>query len=718
MSLLGTYIISETVRATLSHAVSSASGTHLSPAHFTLASEVLKLCVASAVSRSGTHKSHTNHTNGLWRGYWVYAVPAALYYANNLMYLWGMRVSAPSVLHVSMLAKLPVTGVLHHVLVRRENRPGVWGALLTICAGLYLFNSAPGAGAGASSEGGAGGFANGAMLGTAIAVVSATTGIYTELVITHDAVPFWTAQVLLYAFSSAIALCTVLTTSASLLPSVSGLDGVLVLVTVLTGLIVAEILRQRDTLVKLVGTAATVLTIALVQCILFPELRPSTFTQRGILGAGVVAIGIWVWNAWKVEGQEVDDHDDERGKEGRHIPGKPVKQGSGQPTAKKLAVAATAVLVLSAFAPSDPARSYRASPSTYDRDMETYFRPRGLVPSAWGTDPAPYTCVHDLVTRYDLNADSVPKALAHPSQACPLYPIPDGGLIFHAYWAGPWRPFHEVMIDSFLATQRLGDGHKMVYWYVGPGPSENTRLKYAGGVGKGYVEFREFAAENEATGTCLEQMSEWRDVKYREEVKMPVESYSDLVRTLLLAKYGGVWVDSDTLLLHDLTPLIRTGANAPRLGLNKWNNNLLVYGPPDAGIGQKVLEVSCSLSFNESNWQYSDSLKPERWYWLYNDGALRVCLEHENCGISGHPAFLQGGTRTVEPCEKGLDPRRSAFPYSLRGLWTWHARLNSRDDECIRPEAQNAVMSLVRRIEDMLKDGIDHQGRSIIRGYE
>ncbi|BFZ64130.1 hypothetical protein YB2330_005269 [Saitoella coloradoensis] len=716
MSLLATYIVSETVRATLSHAVSSASSMYLPPAHLTLACEMLKLCVAFTISRSRTHKSHATHTSGPWRRYWVYAVPAALYYANNLMYLWGMRVSAPCVLHVSMLAKLPVTGVLHHFLVRSENRPSVWGALLTICAGLYLLNSA--SGAGASNEGGAGGFASGAMLGTAIAVISAITGIYTELVIKHDAVPFWTAQVLLYAFSSAIALFTVLASSASLLPRASVLDGVLILITALTGLIVAGILKQGDTLVKLVGTAATALTIALVQCILFRELCASTFTPRGILGAGVVAIGIWVWNAWKVEQKKMDDHDDERGKEGRFIPGKPVKQGWHQPTAKKVTAAATLVLLFSAFAPSDPARSYKASPSTYNKDIETYFRPRGLAPSAWGTDPAPYTCVHDLVTRYDLNADSLPKALAHPSQACPLYPIPDGGLVFHAYWAGSWRPFHEVMIDSFLATQRLGDGHKMIYWYIGPGPSDKTRQKYAEGVGKGCVEFREFVAEKEAKGTCLAQMPEWSDAKYREEVKMPVESYSDLVRTLLLAKYGGVWVDSDTLLLHDLTPLIRTGPNAPRLGWNKWNNNLLVYGPPDGGIGIKVLEVTCSLSFDESNWQYSDTLKPEMWYWLYNDGVLRVCLEHENCGISGHPAFLQGGTRTVEPCEKGLDPRRSAFPYSLRGLWTWHARLNSRDDECMKDDAHNALRSLVRRMEDMLKDGINPQGRSIIPSYE
>ena len=34
---------------------------------------------------------------------------------------------------------------------------------------------------------------------------------------------------------------------------------------------------------------------------------------------------------------------------------------------------------------------------------------------------------------------------------------------------------------------------------------------------------------------------------------------SDVVRYLLLARFGGVWLDSDQLLFRDIVPLMRTG---------------------------------------------------------------------------------------------------------------------------------------------------------------
>lgn len=55
-------------------------------------------------------------------------------------------------------------------------------------------------------------------------------------------------------------------------------------------------------------------------------------------------------------------------------------------------------------------------------------------------------------------------------------------------------------------------------------------------------------------GTCFEKMPEYNSLQYRERVEMPMESWSDLVRVLLLGKYGGIWLDADTLLLRDMTP--------------------------------------------------------------------------------------------------------------------------------------------------------------------
>lgn len=61
-------------------------------------------------------------------------------------------------------------------------------------------------------------------------------------------------------------------------------------------------------------------------------------------------------------------------------------------------------------------------------------------------------------------------------------------------------------------------------------------------------------------------MREWTDPEYREELKMPVSTRSDLIRLLLLSKFGGIWLDADSVPLRDFTPLVRGGPVAPSYG--------------------------------------------------------------------------------------------------------------------------------------------------------
>jgi mannosyltransferase OCH1-like enzyme len=58
-------------------------------------------------------------------------------------------------------------------------------------------------------------------------------------------------------------------------------------------------------------------------------------------------------------------------------------------------------------------------------------------------------------------------------------------------------------------------------------------------------------------------MREWTDEEYRKEIHMPIQTRSDLIRLLLLSKYGGMWLDADSIPLRDFTPLIRAGPVAP-----------------------------------------------------------------------------------------------------------------------------------------------------------
>jgi mannosyltransferase OCH1-like enzyme len=58
-------------------------------------------------------------------------------------------------------------------------------------------------------------------------------------------------------------------------------------------------------------------------------------------------------------------------------------------------------------------------------------------------------------------------------------------------------------------------------------------------------------------------MPEWSDPAYQKEVNLPIETRSDLIRLLLLSKYGGIWLDADSIPLRDFTPLVRVGAVVP-----------------------------------------------------------------------------------------------------------------------------------------------------------
>ena len=135
--------------------------------------------------------------------------------------------------------------------------------------------------------------------------------------------------------------------------------------------------------------------------------------------------------------------------------------------------------------------------------------------------------------------------------------------MFHMLWLGPLPGTVSTSIaltmDAWLATQRLQDGHQLVFWYDQlPTMLADRYTNYTD-----FIQFRHFDPETESAGTCLTSMREFTDEAYRDEVKMAAQTKSDLVRVLLLEKYGGVWLDTDSIPMRDLTPLFRMGSFSP-----------------------------------------------------------------------------------------------------------------------------------------------------------
>ena len=100
---------------------------------------------------------------------------------------------------------------------------------------------------------------------------------------------------------------------------------------------------------------------------------------------------------------------------------------------------------------------------------------------------------------------------------------------------------------------------------------------------------------------------------------MPVQTVSDMFRTLMLSKYGGIWIDADIILLRDFTSIIRMGpATIGVPDIRDYNNAILIYGPPYGGVGAKVLEVLCKIPYNETEFRrtWPTIRDPYPWSWM------------------------------------------------------------------------------------------------------
>jgi hypothetical protein len=800
--LLPAYVVFETTRAILTYAATH-SHAQISSTFITFSAEVCKAIFATAFLCRFLRREHgyvtfssfltaitsisNNSSSVLW-SYGAFAIPAFLYFVNNLLYLIGLQLTTPSLLHVTVLAKLPITAVLHHLLVKRQHNSLAWISLSLLCLGLLISNIPEGFSTwlwASSSEDHDGLILSyapfiGPFIGLAIAIISGWTSIYTEVILKQK-VAFWVAQFWLYAYGAlfgGIALTfwdgRLAKPAESALqqetyPSLSLILGAnlsVIASTAGTGLVVANILRKKDNLVKLVGTSASLVTITLTQCILFADLRSKTWTVQTIIGTGIIAISTWTYHYYKQqpprstqyervpdaesseqnEGKQSDgSHQDFTSNESKLEGGMSAMTGIGngdndgafRPTLKRISFIALCVALLALTTTVNLPQKLRAAVPQNSAsnkaadDIERFFIPHNVTPAIWGKTENPVRCVEDWVEREGIlpSTDAlVDWEETFLQSGCPVYPTPKGGLIFHQYWRGLWRPFNSISVEAFLATQRLSDGHKLIYWYEDGGPPEDVRQRFGEGAYAQYVEFREFNREKEAAGYCVESMPEWNDLAYQQELEMQQSTLSDIIRYVLLARYGGVWLDADTIPLRDLTPMIRSGPSACGMDQkDQWNNNILVFGPPGTGIAEKVLETTCSITYNETAYKEregNDAIMPNMWWWLYNDGVFKTCELKTHCGVNRHPiAFTDGvyfgaeGQPSTKPCDDGeLYLKGSELPATLHGLWTWHARLGQRGDECVEVGRPTLIAAVRRRILELLDRGLAMRGRDILPG--
>lgn len=123
--------------------------------------------------------------------------------------------------------------------------------------------------------------------------------------------------------------------------------------------------------------------------------------------------------------------------------------------------------------------------------------------------------------------------------------------IFHSYWRtdlAPFGPRQEWLLKSFFATQDIARS-RLVLWSNGD-LSQNAAIakwmaKFPDTFETRIVDMQDLARGTALDGSSLLQINDekaWVD--------------GDVVRLLVLWAFGGVWIDMDSLLTRDLTPLL------------------------------------------------------------------------------------------------------------------------------------------------------------------
>jgi hypothetical protein len=159
-----------------------------------------------------------------------------------------------------------------------------------------------------------------------------------------------------------------------------------------------------------------------------------------------------------------------------------------------------------------------------------------------------------------------------------------------------------------------------------------------------------------------------------------------MTRLLLLNAYGGVWVDTDSVLLRDFRPLVAfAGPNfAAQVTLSPYFNNNAMGLAKGGSVAKDLLQIVCDTPFTPRGKQTYCSVvgRPcyPKWYW--NHGVIQVAVRRKlglvvvpwtftDPAYSCFPPLLlaaAGGKRAPNlVIEDALEMIRGAFVLHTRG---------------------------------------------------
>jgi hypothetical protein len=196
-------------------------------------------------------------------------------------------------------------------------------------------------------------------------------------------------------------------------------------------------------------------------------------------------------------------------------------------------------------------------------------------------------------------------------------------LYYHTYWRNGMHYMLTLQIKSYLVTQPL-EYTKMVVWSeekLSHPDLQELKNKYPNNVIFKILNFSKLAE-----GTCMHKNPVF--AKFMQTIRIQMKS--DVVRVMLLNRYGGVWADTDILFLQDLIPLINVaGEFSSFIGGNQMNNHLLHINK-NSGTGIRLTQSLCRLIQTPNRLPVKTITKS----WMLNDALTAYCNLKLGCGIT------------------------------------------------------------------------------------
>jgi len=315
MGPFGPFLVVDTLRQLVTFAVLQ-QNIHVSSTAIISTSESLKLVVTVgmlvhlqvAVMPSQSSKN-PGYASVMMR-ILLYAVPAALYFGNNLLYFTALQLTTPGRVQTAVSSRLPFTAALHHLVIVPQRQWRAWASLACLCAGLALTQYHPSHHLSAAAEE----LSRrrdllGSAVGLSIGAISAVASVCNEKFLKDPTSPFWRSQFWLYAWGLFFAFAGTFVWDGAIpiqrAEQAPALPSAVALATIAcgglaatSGMLAGRVLRNLDVVWKLVGNALILVSVSVSTAVLYPDRPSAVLTPQFVAGAGIILIASWHYGYW------------------------------------------------------------------------------------------------------------------------------------------------------------------------------------------------------------------------------------------------------------------------------------------------------------------------------------------------------------------------------------------------------------------------------------